>query len=201
MNTQNIFTERRSVNFFDKTKKLDKELLEKIINTATLAPSAYNLQPWRLIAVTSDEAKQRLFKAANKQDKVLEASVVLIVVADYEGYGPHNPVWQTKGMEGMKLKMWQKGLEKAYGKTEKKKIKFGEVNSGIFAMSIMLSAKYYGVDSHPMGGMNYEKVKKEFNLSEHEEPALLICLGYFDQSQTLRPREWRKQYSDIVETI
>ena len=53
-NNKNIFEQRRSVNFFDKEKTIDNDLLKKIINTAILAPSAYNLQPWRLIAVETD---------------------------------------------------------------------------------------------------------------------------------------------------
>ena len=201
MNMENIFTERRSVKYFDKNKKLDKELLEKIINTATLAPSAYNLQPWRLIAVTSDEAKQRLYEVARKQQKILDAPVVLILVADYEGYKLHNSVWQHKGLNEEQMESRQEKYRKAYEQNEMRRIKFGEVNSGIFAMSIMLSAKYYGVDSHPMGGMSYEGVKAEFHLAQREEPALLIALGYADPAQTLHQREWRKQYIDIVETI
>jgi nitroreductase len=198
---ENIFTERRSVKYFDKDKKLDKELLEKIINTATLAPSAYNLQPWRLIACESDEAKERLYNVARKQQKILDASVVLIVVADYEGYKLHNPVWEKKALDDEEMQRRQEKYKKAYEDNEKRRIKFGEVNAGIFVMSILLAAKYYGVDSHPMGGMSYEGVKEEFHLAQHEEPALLIALGYADPNETLHDREWRKQYDDIVETI
>ena len=198
---KNIFTERRSVKYFDKDKKLEKKLLEKIINTATLAPSAYNLQPWRLIACTSDEAKQRLYNVAKKQQKILDASVVLIVVADYEGYKLHNPVWEKKNLDDEQMEKRQEKYRKAYEENEKRRIKFGEVNSGIFVMSLLLSAKYHGVDSHPMGGMNYAGVKEEFHLAEHEEPALLVALGYADPDVQLHEREWRKQYDDIVETL
>ena len=93
MENNNIFQKRRSVNFFDKEKKLDYDLLKQIINTAVLAPSALNLQPWRLIVVKSEQAKQRLHKVAKEQAKILVAPVILIVVTDYEGYGESNPMW------------------------------------------------------------------------------------------------------------
>ena len=60
-----VFEARRSVNFFDPKKGLENALLEKIINLASLVPSAFNLQPWELIAVKSADAKKRLFPLTN----------------------------------------------------------------------------------------------------------------------------------------
>ncbi|MDF2505452.1 MAG: nitroreductase [Clostridium sp.] len=45
-----IYENRRAVNFFDKSKKIEDKTLEDIINLAVLAPSAFNLQPWKIIA-------------------------------------------------------------------------------------------------------------------------------------------------------
>ena len=42
---------RRAVNFFDPTKPVDDETLKNIIETAALAPSGFNLQPWQLIVL------------------------------------------------------------------------------------------------------------------------------------------------------
>ena len=47
METQKLYNERRSVNFFDKNKELKESVLKEIVNLAVLAPSAFNLQPWR----------------------------------------------------------------------------------------------------------------------------------------------------------
>ena len=61
---------RRSVNHFDPARKLDNETIKKIIDLAVNAPSAYNLQPWRIIVVQSDEAKGKLWNLAYKQPKI-----------------------------------------------------------------------------------------------------------------------------------
>jgi len=200
---RNIFEERRSVKFFDKSRKIDEELFRKIIDTAVLAPSAYNLQPWRIIAVESEEAKQRLYNAAMKQDKVLEAPIVLIVVADYEGWSESNPMWEhiAKTANEKRLAGAMRATKRLYGADEKRQIKYAESNTGLLAMSIMLAAKYYGVDSHPMSGMHAEQVKEEFALKPSESACMLICLGYFDQSAELAPRAKRRGFDEIVERV
>ncbi|MEA4835847.1 MAG: nitroreductase family protein, partial [Anaeromusa sp.] len=70
-----LMEERRSVNFFDAAQPLTQELLRQIVELASLAPSAFNLQPWRLIAVRSPEGRERLWRLAQQQPKVLEAPV------------------------------------------------------------------------------------------------------------------------------
>ena len=45
MDIKTTLEERRSVNHFDTTKKIEKSTLANIINLAVLAPSAFNLQP------------------------------------------------------------------------------------------------------------------------------------------------------------
>ena len=148
-------------------------------------------------------AKQRLLNVSMKQQKVLEAPVVLILVADYEGYGKDNPIWNevAKQVDKEKLEGIQGFAAQLYGSTEKRRIKFAESNTGLLAMSIMYAAQYYGVDSHPMSGIDFDGIKKEFNLKESEEPVMLICLGYLDQSHTLFPRALRRGYDEIVETV
>ena len=74
MNFKDVVSKRRSVNFFDPNRELDLKLFEDIVNESVLAPSAFNLQPWEIIAVRSTEAKEKLFTACN-QPKIKEASM------------------------------------------------------------------------------------------------------------------------------
>ena len=74
-----IFMRRYSCRRFAATPLLHPEL-EHILEAAVWAPSAGNLQPWRLIVVTSDELKERLAGAAH-QEFVAEAPVVIVVCA------------------------------------------------------------------------------------------------------------------------
>jgi nitroreductase len=50
---------RRSVRKY-KPKTISKEIIEKLINAARLAPSAINIQPWEFIAITNTETLNKI---------------------------------------------------------------------------------------------------------------------------------------------
>ena len=203
MDLKTAFQERRSVNFFDKTKTIAPETLKNIIELASLAPSAFNLQPWKIIIVKSAEAKQKLFELSNKQPKVLEAPVTLIIIGDKNGAAATNSAWKDLpaliGEEGTKGA--QAGAAYLYTTSEDRKIKFAESNAGLLAMSLMYAAKEYGVDSHPMSRLDFDGVKKAFELSADDTVVMTIGLGYFDTKQKLYPRRSRKPYAEIVKEV
>ncbi len=203
MDMKKVFEERRAVNFFNPTRKIEDEILEKIINLAVLAPSAFNLQPWEIVAVQSDNAKDRLFPLANSQPKIKEAPVTLIIIGDKEGYKPQNPVWaeMASNLSKEALENYQNAAYSLYGTSDERKIKFAESNAGLLSMSIMYAAKYYGVDTHPMSGIDFEGIKREFGLGDDKTVVMLIALGYFDDSKVLFPRRTRRGYSEIVKKV
>ncbi|MGE0078125.1 MAG: nitroreductase family protein [Bacteroidales bacterium] len=205
MDTKKLFTERRSVNFFDKSKDLDIETLKNIVNLAVYAPSAFNLQPWRMIVVKSDESKEKLFNLANKQPKIKEASATLILVGNKNGWDNSNPVWDEMLTSVGGNQQMVDGAKQAaaflYGTSEERKLKFAESNTGLLAMSIMMAAMEYGVDSHAMSGIDFEGIHKAFELSENETVVMAITLGYFDTKQTLYPRRPRRQFDDIASIV
>ncbi len=203
MTYEQIMNDRRAVNFFDINKDISESLLKEIIDVAVLAPSAFNLQPWRLIAVKSKEAKEKLQPLAFNQPKISEAPVTLILVADRNGFDASNPIW-----DHLKVAIGEEGTQSAmgsaaflYGSSEDRKIKFSQSNSGILAMSIMAAAKDKGVDSHPMSGMDFDGVKAAFALKESEEVVMLIALGYHDVSKELFPRGYRRKAVEILEWV
>jgi putative NAD(P)H nitroreductase len=199
-----VFEERRAVNFFKAEPRLGEDVLHPIIELAALAPSAFNLQPWEVIAVQSAEAKERLSPLTGDQPKIKVAPVTLIIIGDLDGYQPWNPAWNdVKAMlnDEQMLQNYQRLAASLYGSSEIARYKFAESNAALLAMSIMYAAKYYGVDSHPMSGIDFEGIKKEFGLGENKTVVMLIALGYFDDSQTLYPRRNRKKYDEIVKVI
>lgn len=205
MDTKTLFNERRSVNHFDKNRSIDKKLLKEIVDLAVMAPSAFNLQPWRIVAAESAQSKQRLQQLANNQEKVSEASVTLIIIGNKEGYAESNPVWdemlQSVGGNASMVQGAKQAAAYLYGTSEERKIKFAESNAGLLAMSLMISAKEFGVDSHPMSGIDFDGIHKEFGLKESESVVMLICLGYFDTSKRLYPRRPRRMFEDIATII
>lgn len=205
MELRKVFEERRSVNFFDKSKGLDDKVLRDIVNLAVLAPSAFNLQPWELIAVKTPEAKERLMKVSSNQPKIVEAPVTLIVIGDKNGYSEENKEWEvlTNILGGNKeaVKNYQAFAKNLYGSTEERKIKFAESNASLLAMSIMYAAKEFGVESHPLSGIDFEGIEKEFGVGKDKNVVMLISLGYFDETKELYPRRERLGYDKIVREV
>ena len=72
---QKIIESRVSINYFDPDRPVSNEIIESLVVQATRAPSAYNFQNWRFIAVRSTDAKKRLKALAYGQQKVHDASV------------------------------------------------------------------------------------------------------------------------------
>ena len=205
MDLKKVYEERRAINFFDPSSDISEQLLKEIIDLSVLAPSAFNLQPWSIIAVRSKEAKERLYKLSNNQPKVLEAPVTLIIVGDKNGYSKDNPVWQEfrkiVNDDEEAIKNTQQAAYNLYGTSEENKIKFAESNGGLLSMSIMYAAKNFGVESHPMSGIDFEGIKKEFELSEDKTIVMTIALGYLKEDKTLYPRRARRGYDEIVKVL
>jgi coenzyme F420-0:L-glutamate ligase/coenzyme F420-1:gamma-L-glutamate ligase len=63
---QEFLRTRRSIRRF-KTDPVPKPLIDYILETATYAPSAHDIQPWRFVVVTTPEAKTKLSKAVTER--------------------------------------------------------------------------------------------------------------------------------------
>ena len=200
MTLQELNLMRRSIQYFDKDKPLDKELVKRVINEAVYAPSSFNVQPWRIVLVESKEHRELLYDLAYQQDKIKDAPMTLIIVADKEAYKRHNKVWDFEsemiGEEAVLDKVEK--LSKRYDNNEIKKVKSAHINTSLLSMTLMLLFKAYGIDSHPIGGMKIEEVKHAFDIKDHEDINMAITIGYHDDNYSLIERKQRKNYNDIV---
>ncbi len=75
---------RRSIRAY-KSKKLPNEILYTILESARWAPSAGNIQPWRIIVIEDAGKKEMLAEAADEQGFISQAPVVLVVCSETDG--------------------------------------------------------------------------------------------------------------------
>jgi len=205
MEFRRLMETRRSVNYFDPAKPVSDEELKMMVELAALIPSSFNLQPWNLVVVRAPADKARLRKRAWNQAKVTEAPVVLIVLADRDGYKEgHSTVEQV----------WASYLRNGYNKDEQRawfldaaqqiyggdlrSLTFAVKNAAFFGLALMLAAKEIGLDTHPMDGFDHDGVVEEFEIPGNFFVPMLIAVGHFDESKKLLPRNWRKPYDEIV---
>ncbi|MGQ9509442.1 MAG: nitroreductase family protein [Thermodesulfobacteriota bacterium] len=198
METIQTIKERRSINFFQPDREVSKEKLLELIELANLAPSSFNLQPWKVIAVKDSERKKALRKCAFNQPKVEEASVVLIMIADPKGVEENLErvlkSWQELGyLKPEAVETSRQMAKTLYGPEEsfKRKI-FAVKNTALFAMNLMIIAKGLGLETHPMDGFDEEAIKMEFGISKDKIIPMLIAVGYLKEGVTLLPRAFRR---------
>jgi len=59
-------------------RPVERDVLDRVLEAARLAPSARNLQDWRFVVVTGAEKRAQLSAAANNQRFVAAAPVVIV---------------------------------------------------------------------------------------------------------------------------
>ncbi|MGI5818599.1 MAG: nitroreductase family protein [Armatimonadota bacterium] len=77
MDVMDAIRQRFSVRKF-KSYDIEDERIERVLEAARLAPSARNLQEWRFVVVRDPDMRQALAEAANGQQFVAEAPVVIV---------------------------------------------------------------------------------------------------------------------------
>ncbi|MGG4495766.1 nitroreductase family protein [Brevibacillus reuszeri] len=177
-----VITERRSVRHYDPSVKISRDEIKEMLKEATLAPSSSNLQPWRFLVIDDQELKEKLLPIAFNQQQVVQASAIIAVLGDYEGYKAAETIY-TKAVsagfmnEEVKSSLIQ-NINSRYSNRAREIIKeIALVDGGLVAMQFMLVAKAKGYDTVPMGGYNTDKFMEAFDITDRYVPIMLIALG------------------------
>lgn len=175
-----VIRERRATMHFT-PEPVPREMLEEILRLGLLAPSGYNLQPWRFIVVEDEANRRKLQAAAFNQPKVAEAPVVLICCGDKQAY--------RRDID----EILDEGIRHGVGAPEaKEKAKQGALqfldsqnmdvwvnrHTMIAVTHMMLAAEAYGLDTAPMEGFEEDKVKRAFGIPEEVRVVCLLAIGH-----------------------
>lgn len=190
---------RRATQGFSSEPIADDDLTE-LLELALLAPSGYNLQPWRFIVVRDLAARQKLRKAAMNQPKVEEAPVVIIACADPVG-------WKNDIERVIKLgqEVGQIKDDKAADFIRTNASKYlSSVDTKVWATKqtmiaythLMMLAECYGFDTAPMEGFFEDQVKEAFEIPDELLVIALLAIGH--ASKPDRPFGGRFDMGDLV---
>ncbi len=157
-------------------KRVEKEKLERILESARISPSACNAQPWKFIVVESTELKDKL--ADTTSSKVLGMN----------HFTKQAPVHIVIVMESA-------NLSSSFGSMVKRK-HFPLIDIGIAAEHICLAATAEGLGSCMIGWFDEPKVKKLLDIPKNKRPVLIITLGY-PAKQEIREKR-RKPLDEVV---
>ena len=160
---------RRAIRKY-KPEIVDSKVLEKIIECGVNAPSALNKQSWEIRVVNNPEILEKIKDA-------LVAS---------------NPESNPEEVRDC-FRQARTVLFIANDTT----FSFSQIDCGIFAQNIMLSAYSLGVGSVCLGRpipfmKNCQEVLSMLDFSENYKPVICVGLGYPDETPTPKPRDFSK---------
>jgi len=177
-----VIRERTSINLFDSSKQISEAEIRDIVADAIQAPSSYNIQHWRFVAVTDPERKKQLQAAAYNQAKVGQASATIIVLGDLRGYEKMSKILAPLVKVGTITQEAANSTAQraAASYTSNPQFQRDEaIRSGALAgMTLMIAAQAGGYATGPMIGFDPEQVKKLFGISDRYVPVMLITLGH-----------------------
>lgn len=173
---------RRSTPSFD-GEPIPADDLRAILQAGLLAPSGYNIQPWRFIVVQQPEQKRRLRAASYNQGKVEEASVVIVACGDADGWRKDLDEMLALGREG--------GMPESYADQARSSVPnylssfTGEQMHGWLNKQVMLAythmmlmAEVLGYDTAPMEGFEQDKVHEMLRLPMSYWVVAMLAIGH-----------------------
>jgi len=177
----NVFTTRKSIEKFQPGVKLSPHVIHELLEMASLAPSTWDLQHWRFVAIQNQMDKQRLFPIVYHQQQVLDCSTVIIVLGDEEAYQNAEKILNQsfkKGIISQQTKESQlEEIQQAYRSDANFRKEEAIRNASLAGMQLMLVARDKGLDSC-MLRFDSKMLLEELNLPPRYLPVMFICLGY-----------------------
>lgn len=160
---------RRSIRKY-LNKKVEKEKLLQILESARLAPSGSNTQPWNFIVVESEKTKEKLSLADHNQEWMMTAPVFIVCVAD------------------IRCRIDKKDdicLDENSPEPELKQI---IRDTAIAIEHILLESENLGLASCWTAWFEQDDVRPILNIPKDKYMCGIITLGYGDESPNQRPR-------------
>lgn len=195
--------ERRTTVLFDQERDVSNTQIRELIQLATCAPSAFNLQNWRFIAVRTQDAKSRLRSVAWDQAKITEAPVTFIIVGQLadEKTLPERlkPAVDAHIMPPAMVDGWVAGAASLYAGQAWRQRDEAVRSASFAAATLFYAAHEMGLGSGPMIGFDPEGVAQAFGLGEDEVPVVLVAVGYPTSGNW--PQKPRRPVSQVLSTV
>ena len=162
---------RYSCRNFDRNKAVDRDIMLAILESARLAPSACNRQPWVFVVIDDlcDASLRSAVIESYNREWVKSAPAYIIAC------GNHDEAWHRQ----------------ADGKDHT------DVDLSIAIEHICLAAADHGLGTCWVCNFDVEKITSALNIPSHIEPIAMIPIGYIAEDATIAPKV-RKNIDEIV---
>lgn len=176
MSFMELVQRRQSARRYEPGRQIPRDVLERCLEAARLAPSACNSQPWSFVVADGPEHVRALAEAAcghppyGMNQFAREASALIAVATE-------------------KMKLAARIGAQFRG------VQYSLVDIGIACEHLVLQAAEEGVASCWLGWFDEGAVKRHLGIPRGKKVDLLICLGYA-ADESVRPKN-RKSLDDV----
>ena len=147
-------------------KPITEAEVKKLLEAGRWAPSASNIQPWRVIwGIKGTEMYDRIFNCLDE----------------------FNQTWAVNAQL-----LWINAFKKTMEKKDKEN--FHALHDlGLFMGNVMHQATSMGIAVHQMAGVQFKKAHEEFNFTDDYHVATAVAFGYFGGDPDGLPDDLKKQ--------
>ncbi len=181
MQFRDIVMQRYATKKFD-GRKISGEKIDALLELVRFAPSALNLQPWKIKIVTDQKIKEQLRPATNDQEQITSCSHLLVFCADpdYEGLIRRlGALLQNQGV-AHDVKSMVIGMAKDFtGKMPpEQRLAWSQAQTYLALGNALNGAKALGFDSCPIGGFDQKEYTRILTIPPPLVPVMLCPVGY-----------------------
>ena len=181
MEFKEIVMQRYAVKQFD-GRMIEDSTLYALLDLIRFAPSAFNLQPWKIKIVSATRIKNNLLRFSHNQPQITTCSHLLVFCANTElehlvervnegliasGLPPDTVLQYSEMMRGYIRSM-----------SPEQQLAFAREQIHIALCNAVNGAKALGIDSCPMGGFDPVGYAESLFLPEEYIPVVLCAVGY-----------------------
>ena len=167
---------RRAIKWYDPEHQMPEDTFHTLMEHAILAPTAFNIQNWRVVRVTEMEQRKAIRAVAWDQAQVTDASELLVLCFDNKAW-EHDPqrYWRNAPQEVQDFLV--PAIDGYYRDKPQVERDEGMRSCGLIGQTIMLMAQELGYQSCPMDGFDFDAVAEIINLPKDHTIAFMIAIG------------------------
>lgn len=167
---------RRSIRKYLDQSVEDEKIIQ-LIDSARLAPSGSNTQPWHFILVKSEPIKQKLAEASHDQKWMLSAPIFIVCVADI----------RSRIKDDIDLTLDEDSSQQ--------EVKLIIRDTSIAIEHILLEATSLGLGTCWVAWFIQKEIRPILNIPSDKYVVGIITVGYADEKPVARPR---KKLEEII---
>lgn len=201
MNFLEALNFRHACKLFDTNKQISDKDKNLILEFGRQSPSSFGLEPWHFLVISDQSLREKIKSASWNQEQVTSSSFIVV----YLSYLPHN-------FRGESILIKQRVARKAFDE-DKQKFYINLVTTFLsaqnthewakrqtyIAMANMLTgAASLGIDSCPMEGFEYERIKPLLAEYVDWNNLDIVALAAFGYRKNEQPKHVREEFSSVV---